>query len=62
MKVANKKTNRSCAWLSAVLDSFWPGRGEPDCFCAIFPFDECVERWVIGFVPWDQAFWELERR
>jgi hypothetical protein len=63
MKLANKNTRRSWAWLSGVFDSFWFGRGEPDCpRWAMFPLDvEWEDRWVIGLVPWVQALWELER-
>lgn len=31
MKLANRNTKRSWAWLSGVFDSFWPGREGPDC-------------------------------
>lgn len=63
MKLANKKTRRSWAWLSGVFDSFWLGLGDPDCFWwVMLPFDEVYEdRWVMGLVPWVQALWEFVR-
>ena len=59
MKLANKNSKRSWAWLSGVFDSFTPGWGEPD-WRAMFPFEN-EERWVMGLVPWVQAFWEFVR-
>jgi hypothetical protein len=60
MKLVIRKRRRLWACCSGVLDSF-DVTGFGDGVDLLLPFWCSDGFWVIGLIPWVQAFWELER-